>query len=75
MPDDTSELAKIGNLLALLLTKDMPKGATVLTLHSAGYSTKDIASLTGSAENAVRAALSAARKKSTERSSSKPIDG
>jgi DNA-directed RNA polymerase specialized sigma24 family protein len=75
MPDDASDLAKIGNLLALLLTKDMTKGATVLTLHSAGFSTKDIASLTGSAENAVRAALSTARRKPAEKSTGKPTDG
>jgi len=67
MADESASLDKVANLLGLLVTKDMSKGEKVLTLASCGFSTKDIASLTGSAENAVRAALSTARKKATDK--------
>ena len=63
MPDDASDLSKIANLLGLMVTKGMPRATTVVTLQSCGFSTRDISQLTGSAENSVRAMLSAAKKK------------
>lgn len=67
MPDESSELAKIANLLALSLTKDYSKSATASTLQICGFSTKEIASLTGSTEASVRAMLSQSRRKAADR--------
>jgi len=66
MSDETTDLNKIANLLALLLTKDQPKGATALTLSACGFSNREIASLTGSPEGSVRAVLSKGRRKQSD---------
>lgn len=63
MADETASLDKIANVLALLLTKDMTKSASAATLSSAGFSTRDIASLIGTSENSVRALMSQSKKK------------
>ena len=63
MSDETSDLGKIANLLALLLTKDQGKGAAAATLNSCGFTNREIAALTGSSEGSVRALISQARKK------------
>lgn len=63
MNDETRDLRKIANLLALLLTKDQAKGAAAATLSACGFTTREIAALTGSSEGSVRAMLSAGRKK------------
>lgn len=63
MSDETGDLAKIANVLALLLTKGQPKSATAATLSACGFSNREIASLTGSSEGSVRAMISQGRKK------------
>lgn len=63
MNESNPELAKIANLLGLLLTKDESKGSAARILSSCGFSNKEIAGLTGSSENSIRALLSQARKK------------
>lgn len=67
VPDPSPELAKIASLLALLLTKDQPKAAAVSTLSACGFSNKDIAGLVGTTEGSVRAMMSQARRKSSEK--------
>lgn len=74
MADEVTDTAKIANLLALLLTRDMSRSAAAVTMQSAGFSTRDIALLTGSSEGSVRAMLSQARKKSSADKSSKAPD-
>lgn len=66
MPDETTDEGKIANLLALMVTKEMSRSQTVITLVSCGFTTREIAALTGSAENSVRAMISQARKKATD---------
>lgn len=63
MSDETSDLGKIANLLALMITQDMARSNAAVTLQTCGFSNREIASLTGSAENSVRAMISAAKKK------------
>lgn len=63
MSDETRDLAKIANVLALLLTKDQSKSATAATLSACGFSNREIAALTGSSEGSVRAMISQGRKK------------
>jgi len=63
MPEEPRDLDKIANLLALIVTKDMAKSTAAMTLQACGFSNREIAGLTGSAENSVRAMLSQARKK------------
>jgi len=63
MPEDTPDLRKIANLLALIVTKDAPRSTAVVTLQACGFTTKEIAALIGSAENSVRAMISQAKKK------------
>jgi DNA-binding NarL/FixJ family response regulator len=61
--ESSSDLNKIASLLALIVTKDQPKGVAALTLSACGFSNKEIAALTGSQENSVRAMISQARRK------------
>lgn len=64
MPDDETNLGKIANLLALMVTQDMARSTAAVTLQACGFSNREIAALTGSAENSVRAMISQSRKKS-----------
>jgi len=75
MPDESSDLAKIANILGLLLTREMNRSATVTTLHSCGFGTREIAGLIGSTEGSVRAMLSQSRKKVAGERSTKDSDG
>jgi DNA-binding CsgD family transcriptional regulator len=61
--DDNVGLEKIANLLALYLTKDMTKSNATSTLASAGFNTKEIATLIGTTEGSVRALISQSKKK------------
>jgi len=63
MPDESSDINKIANLLALMVTQDMARSTAATTLQACGFSNREIAGLTGSAENSVRAMISQARKK------------
>jgi DNA-binding NarL/FixJ family response regulator len=73
--DGSPDLAKIANILALLLTRDMNRSAAVATLNSCGFSTREIAGLIGSTEGSVRAMLSQSRKKMTGEKSTNDSDG
>lgn len=75
MPDESPALAKIANILALLLTRDMNRSTAVATLNSCGFSTREIAGLIGSPEGSVRAMLSQTRKKVAGEKSIKDGDG
>lgn len=66
MPEQSPDLARIANILALLLTREMNRSAAASTLSSCGFSTKEIAGLIGSTEGSVRALLSQSRKKSVD---------
>lgn len=67
MPEESTDLAKIANVLALLLTKETSKSATATTLQSCGFSNKEIAGLTGTSEASIRAMLSQSRRKAGEK--------
>lgn len=67
MSDDNNDLGKIANLLALMVTQEMTRSTTVTTLAACGFSNRDIAALTGSAENSIRAMLSQAKKKAGDK--------
>lgn len=60
---DDQELAKIANVLALLLIKDQSKGEAAMTLQACGFSNKQISGLTGSSEDSVRAMISSGKRK------------
>jgi hypothetical protein len=57
-----TELRKIGNVLALLLVRDMPGPQKIATLSICGFSNKECAAILGITEGAVRTALSRQRK-------------
>lgn len=63
MSDEGADLSKIANLLAIMVTQDMARSNAAVTLQVCGFSYREIAALTGSAENSVRAMVSAAKKK------------
>lgn len=65
--ESSPELAKIANLLALLLTKDQPKSAAVSALSACGFTNKELAGLVGTTEGSIRAMLSQARRKTAEK--------
>ena len=67
MADETANLEKIANVLAVLLTKDMNGTETAVLLDSCGFGAKEIARLVGTSENSVFAMLSNARKKTTNK--------
>lgn len=75
MSDETSELDKIANLLGLFVTKDMARSTAAVTLQACGFSNREIAALTGSAENSVRAMISTAKKKGSSEKALKEIGG
>lgn len=75
MPDDASDLGKIANLLALMVTQDMARSTAATTLQACGFSYREIAALTGSAENSVRAMISTAKKKGSTEKALKEIGG
>ncbi len=75
MPDESSDLAKIANLLALMVTQDMARSTAATTLQACGFSYREIAALTGSAENSVRAMISSAKKRGTGEKALKEIGG
>jgi DNA-directed RNA polymerase specialized sigma24 family protein len=75
MPDDTSDFGKIANLLALMVTQDMARSTAAVTLQACGFSYREIAALTGSAENSVRAMISAAKKKGSGEKATKETNG
>ena len=75
MPDESAALAKIANVLALLLTRDMNRSTAVATLNSCGFSTREIAELIGSTDGSVRAMLSQARKKVAAEKSGQDTNG
>jgi len=75
MSDDDQHLGKIANLLALIVTQDMARSTAATTLASCGFSNREIAALTGSAENSVRAMLSAAKRKAPAKASAEASDG
>lgn len=75
MPDDSSDLGKIANLLALMVTQDMARSTAATTLQACGFSYREIAALTGSAENSVRAMISTAKKKGSTEKGLKEIGG
>lgn len=75
MPDDASDLGKIANLLALMVTQDMARSTAAVTLQACGFSNREIAALTGSAENSVRAMISSAKKKAPAKSTGEGSDG
>lgn len=75
MPDDASDLGKIANLLALMVTQDMARSTAATTLQACGFTYKEIAALTGSAENSVRAMVSNAKRKSSSEKPMKEISG
>lgn len=59
-----TELRKIGNVLAVLLVRDMSGPERVVTLSICGFSNKECAALLGMTEGSVRAALSRQRRRS-----------
>jgi hypothetical protein len=64
-PDDgkvVEPLAKVANLVALLLTKDANAGDQIVTLARAGYTNQEIADLVGSTAGNVAQALYLSRK-------------
>lgn len=63
MSDEDRDLAKIANVLALLLTKGQSKTVAAATLSACGFSNREIAGLTGSSEGSVRSMISQGRKK------------
>lgn len=65
-----AELHKIGNLLALLLVREMKGPEKVLTLNICGFSNKEAATVLGVTESYVRTALSRQRKRPSEGSAS-----
>jgi DNA-directed RNA polymerase specialized sigma24 family protein len=75
MPDDSSDLGKIANLIALMVTQDMARSTAATTLQSCGFSYREIAALTGSAENSVRAMVSTAKKRVSTEKAAKEIGG
>ena len=75
MPDDASDLGKIANLLALMVTQDMARSTADTTLQACGFSYREIAALTGSAENSVRAMISTAKKKGSGEKTVREIGG
>jgi DNA-directed RNA polymerase specialized sigma24 family protein len=64
------ELRKIGNVLALLLVRDMKGPEKVLTLNICGFSNKQAATVLGVTESYVRQALSRQRKRPSDVSAS-----
>jgi DNA-binding NarL/FixJ family response regulator len=75
MPEEPQVLAKIANVLGLLLTRDMNRSSAVTTLSACGFGTREIAALIGSTEGSVRAMLSQSRKKGAGEKSTKDSDG
>jgi hypothetical protein len=75
MSDDSSDLAKIANVLALLLTREMNRSTTVATLSSCGFTTREVAELIGSTDGSVRAMLSQSRKRVTGEKSPRASNG
>lgn len=63
MSEEAGDLAKIANVLALLLTKGQSKMATAATLSACGFTNREIAGLTGSSEGSVRSMISQGRKR------------
>jgi DNA-directed RNA polymerase specialized sigma24 family protein len=59
------ELRKIGNVLALLLVRDMSGPQKILTLNICGFSNREVATILGVNEGSVRTALSRQRKRPT----------
>lgn len=60
------EVAKVANLLALKQISGLAKHEQVRVLNSSGFSTREIAQLTGMTESSVRARLSEAKKRQPE---------
>jgi len=57
-PLEAESLRRIANLLALHLVKDMPKTDQAVALTLCGFTSKEIALLIGTSDNAVRALVS-----------------
>lgn len=75
MADEALELGKIANLLALLVTQSMARSTAATTLQACGFTYREIAALTGSPENSVRAMISSAKKKTSDEKAHKETDG
>ena len=58
-----------------MVTQDMARSTAAVTLQSCGFSNREIATLTGSGENSVRAMLSTAKKRATGERAPKEISG
>lgn len=61
--DLATEFRKVANLMALRAVDGKSKSEAAVILSLSGFSTKDIAGLTGTTEGSVRAALSQQRKR------------
>lgn len=61
--EDVDQLARIANLIALLLIKGENQADKVMTLSAAGYTPGEIASMLGTTPNAVSVAVYQAKKK------------
>jgi DNA-directed RNA polymerase specialized sigma24 family protein len=75
MSDESLALTKIANILALLLTREMNRSTAVAALDNCGFSTREIAALTGSSDGSVRAMLSQSRKKASVEKPTKDSNG
>jgi hypothetical protein len=56
------ELRKIGNVLALMLVRDMPSSQKAATLSICGFSNRESAIILDTTEGSIRASLSRNRK-------------
>ncbi len=66
-PEQADHLARIANLLALLLVRGESQTDKVVTLSSAGFTPGEIAGLLGTTSNAVSVALYKAKRDSKAR--------
>lgn len=60
--EDVDQLARIANLLALLLVRGEGQADKILTLSAAGYSPAEIAGMLGTTSNAVSVTVYKAKK-------------
>ena len=63
---EADELRKIGNLLALMLIREMSGPEKVKTLNTCGFSNKEAAGILGVTEGYIRTTLSRQRKRTAD---------
>jgi len=67
-----AQLKRIGRLLSLIATKDMPQAETIVFLNSVGYTPSEIAVMLGTTPNTVSVTVyQASRKRGARRTSGK----